>query len=130
MTLVFLHQTCPALQQDHPRRQCNESGDADDHDHQKDLAHYFSRLTPLNFFAAVFFPAGCFTAMNSPEFLLRLVQAVTPPRLVLSWVRFFTAPLRALSPVGLLTAVVRLPFSDNARRRFFVPRQELGWGFG
>jgi hypothetical protein len=41
---------------------------------------YFSRRTPLNFWAAVFFLAGFFTAMNSPPFLLRLVQAVAPPR--------------------------------------------------
>jgi hypothetical protein len=72
---------------------------ADSHD-------YFSRRTPLNFLAAVFFPAGFLTAMNSPPFLLRLVQAVTPPSAVLSWVRFFTAPLRALSPTGLFTAIV------------------------
>jgi hypothetical protein len=32
----------------------------------------FSRRTPLNFFAAVFFAAGFFTAMNSPDVLLRL----------------------------------------------------------
>jgi hypothetical protein len=38
----------------------------------------FLRRTPLNFLAAVFFTAGFFTAMNSPEVLLRLVQAVTP----------------------------------------------------
>jgi len=44
-------------------------------------ADYFSRRTPLNFFAAVFFLAGFLTAMNSPDVLLRLVQAVTPPSL-------------------------------------------------
>jgi hypothetical protein len=44
--------------------------------------------------------------MNSPDVLLRFVQAVTPPSLVFSCVRFLTAPLRALSPTGLFTAIV------------------------
>lgn len=65
---------------------------------------YFSRRTPLNFFAAVFFLAGFFTAMNSPDFLFRLVQTLAPPSFVLTCERFLTAPLRALSPTGLLTA--------------------------
>src|SRR6185369_2022203 len=69
----------------------------------------FSTRTPLNFFAAFFFPAGFLTAMNSPDFLLRLVHAVAPPRLALTCDRFFTAPLRALSPTGLLTATLILP---------------------
>jgi hypothetical protein len=69
---------------DYHRRQCNESGDADDHYHQKCLAHYFSRRTPLNFLAAFFFAAGFLTAMNSPKLLLRLVHAVTPPSRALS----------------------------------------------
>jgi hypothetical protein len=43
-----------------------------------------SLRTPLNFFAAVFFLAGFFTAMNSPEVLLRLVHADMPPSFVLS----------------------------------------------
>jgi hypothetical protein len=46
----------------------------------------------LDVFAAVFFVAGFFTAMNSSDVLLRLVQAVTPPSFVFSWVRFLTAP--------------------------------------
>jgi hypothetical protein len=64
----------------------------------------FSRRTPLNFFAA-FFVAGFFTAMNSPDVLLRLVHAVAPASVVFSCERFFTAPLRALSPTGLLTPI-------------------------
>jgi hypothetical protein len=50
----------------------------------------------LNFLAAVFLAAGFFTALNSPETLLRFVQAVAPRSVVCD--RFFTAPLRALSP--------------------------------
>ena len=42
---------------------------------------FFSTRTPLNFFAALVLFAGFFTAMNSPDSLLRLVQAVTPPNL-------------------------------------------------
>ena len=38
--------------------------------------------TPLNFVAALIFFATFFTAMNSPLFLLRLVQAVAPPSVV------------------------------------------------
>jgi hypothetical protein len=53
----------------------------------------------------VFF-VGFLTAMNSPEDVLRFVQAVAPPRLVFNCVRFFAAPLRALSPTGLLVATV------------------------
>jgi hypothetical protein len=54
-------------------------------DHGMPIARpYFSRRTPLNFFAAFFFVAGFFTAMNSPLFLLRLVHAVAPPSFVLS----------------------------------------------
>jgi hypothetical protein len=83
----------------------------------KELAHHFSLRTPLNFFAAFFFLAGFFTAMNSPDVLLRFVQALTPPSFVLSWLRFFTAPLRALSPTGLLTAMVASSFDDNARQK-------------
>jgi hypothetical protein len=71
--------------------------------------HHLSRRTPLNFLAAFFFPAGFFTAMNSPEVLLRFVHAVTPPSLFFSCDRFLTAPLRALSPTGLFTAIVNLP---------------------
>jgi hypothetical protein len=63
-----------------------------------------SRRTPLNFLAAAFFLAGFLTAMNSPPFLLRLVQAVAPASFVFSCERFFTAPFRALSPTGLLVA--------------------------
>jgi len=59
---------------------------------------FFSRLTPLNFFAALDFWAGFLTAMNSPDLLLRLVQAVAPPSFVLTRDRYLTAPLRALSP--------------------------------
>ena len=72
------------------------------------FAAFFSIRTPLNFFAA-FFLVGRFSAMNSPDALLRLVQADAPPIVVLVCERFFTAPLRALSPVGLLTATVHLP---------------------
>ena len=58
----------------------------------------------MNFFA--FLPGpGFFTAMNSPDVLLRLVQVVAPASYVLIWVRFFSAPLRALSPTGLFTAI-------------------------
>jgi len=60
----------------------------------------FSRRTPLNFFGLFF------TSINSPVFLLRLVQL--PASLFLSCVRFRTAPFRALSPVGLFTAIVLL----------------------
>ena len=70
------------------------------------FAAVFSRRTPLNFLAAFLPAAGFFTAMNSPEVLLRLVQAVAPPSLVFNCVRFFTAPLRALSPTGLFTAIL------------------------
>jgi len=35
---------------------------------------FFSTRTHLNFLAALVFLAGFFTAMNSPDFLLRLVQ--------------------------------------------------------
>jgi hypothetical protein len=63
-----------------------------------------SRRTPLNFLAAAFSLAGFLTAMNSPPFLLRLVQAVAPASFVFSCERFFTAPFRALSPIGLLVA--------------------------
>src|SRR5258705_13443893 len=66
---------------------------------------YFSRRTPLNFFAAFVFEAGFFTVMNSPGVFVRLVQAVAPASLVLSCVRFLTAPLRAFSPFGLFTAI-------------------------
>jgi hypothetical protein len=64
-----------------------------------------STRTPLNFFAAFFFLPGRFKAINSPEFLLRLVHALVPPNVVLVCDRFFTAPLRALSPVALFTAM-------------------------
>jgi hypothetical protein len=37
--------------------------------------------------------------MNSPDFLLRLVQLLAPPIVVFVCERFFTAPLRVLSPV-------------------------------
>jgi hypothetical protein len=47
----------------------------------------FSRRTPLNFFGLFF------TAMNSPDFLSRLVQAGLPITFDLRYVRFFTAPL-------------------------------------
>ena len=70
---------------------------------------FFSTRTPLNFFAALVFFAGFFTAMNSPDFLLRLVQAVTPPNLVFTCDRFFTAPFLARSPTGLLTVTFILP---------------------
>ena len=53
---------------------------------------YFSRRTPLNFFAAFLPFAGFLTAMYSPVVLLRLVQALAPPSVVLRWVRFLTAP--------------------------------------
>ncbi len=60
---------------------------------------------PLNFFAAFFLAVGFLTAMNSPDVLLRLVQALAPPSVVLRCDRFRTAPLRALSPTGLFTAI-------------------------
>jgi hypothetical protein len=69
----------------------------------------------LNFLAAFFFAADFFTAMNSPDVLLRLVQAVTPPSLFFSCVRFLTAPLRALSPTGLFT-IVSSPVAMPRRR--------------
>lgn len=58
---------------------------------------FFSIRTPLNFFAAVFFLAGFFTAMNSPDALLRLVHVLAPPSVVFSCERFFTAPLRVIA---------------------------------
>jgi hypothetical protein len=61
----------------------------------------------LNFLAAFFFAAGFFTAMNSPDVLLRLVRH--PPSLFFNCVRFLTAPLRALSPTGLFTAIIASP---------------------
>jgi hypothetical protein len=61
----------------------------------------------LNFLAAFFFE-GRLRAMNSPELLLRLVQALAPASVVFVCERFLTAPLRALSPVGLLTAICPL----------------------
>jgi len=70
--------------------------------------------TPLNFFAAAFFP-GRFTAMNSPEFLLRFVQPLAPLILVLTWLRFLTAPVRALSPTGLSTAIFLLRASSKKK---------------
>src|SRR5436190_12200999 len=82
--------------------------------------HYFSRRTPLNFFAAFFFAAGFLTAMNFPPFLLRFVHAVAPSSMVLSWVRFLTALLRALSPVGSLTAI-SFSFARLCIRRALVP---------
>ncbi|MBR1192043.1 hypothetical protein JQ634_03725 [Bradyrhizobium sp. AUGA SZCCT0240] len=72
-------------------------------------ARFFSTRTPLNFFAALAFFAGFFTATNSPPFLLRLVHALAPPSGVFTCDRFFTAPLRALSPFGLLTAILMSP---------------------
>ena len=45
--------------------------------HELTITDHRSRRTPLNFLAAFFFAAGFFTAMNSPDVLLRLVQAVT-----------------------------------------------------
>jgi hypothetical protein len=76
--------------------------------------------------AAFFFAAGFFTAMNSPEALLRLVQAVTPPSLFFSCDRFLTAPLRALSATGYrhhhlplrCRAVAAMINESRARRRF------------
>ena len=55
--------------------------------------------------------------MNSPELLLRLVQALAPASVVFVCERFFTAPLRALSPVGLLMAIgplIDVIVGDNA----------------
>jgi hypothetical protein len=68
------------------------------------IDHCCSRRTPLNFFAAEVFFAGFLTAINSPLFLFRLVQAVALPSLVFTCDRFFTEPLRALSPDGLFVA--------------------------
>lgn len=45
-------------------------------------ATVFSCRTPLNFLAAFLPAAGFFSAMNSPEALLRLVHAVAPPSAV------------------------------------------------
>ena len=53
--------------------------------------------------------------MNSPEALLRLVKAVTPPSLFFICDRFFTAPLRALSPTGLFTAIAISHYRRTAR---------------
>jgi hypothetical protein len=72
---------------------------------QADWRPHFSLRTPLNFLAALVFLAGFFTAMNSPLFLFRFVQAVAPPSFVSTCERFFTAPFRALSPTGLFTAM-------------------------
>jgi hypothetical protein len=63
----------------------------------------------LEFLRRLFLRDGLLHADESPDFLFRLVQAVTPPSFVFSWVRFLTAPLRALSPTGLFTATVRFP---------------------
>jgi hypothetical protein len=43
------------------------------------LAAFFSTRTPLNFLAAFFFLPGRFSAMNSPESLLRVAHADAPP---------------------------------------------------
>jgi hypothetical protein len=40
---------------------------------------FFSTRAPLNFVTAFFFFADFFSAMNSPDFVLRLVHAVAPP---------------------------------------------------
>jgi hypothetical protein len=47
-------------------------------------ARFLSTRTPLNFLAAFLLLAGFFTAMNSPDVLLRLVQALTTSSLVLT----------------------------------------------
>lgn len=46
--------------------------------------HLFLSTHALELFGGLFFLAGFFTAMNSPPFLLRWVQAVAPPSLVLT----------------------------------------------
>jgi hypothetical protein len=72
-------------QSNDPHRQSNEDGDTERDEGEKKPAHYFSLRTPLNLSATVFlFAAGVFTAINSPEALLRFVHAFTPPSLVLS----------------------------------------------
>src|ERR1700712_209899 len=86
-------------------RQRDQGRNSDYHDDDRNFSHYFSRRMPLNFFAAIVFRTGFLTAINSPDPLLRLVQAVAPPSFVFSCVRFFTAPFRALSPTGLFTAI-------------------------
>ncbi|MDE5454029.1 hypothetical protein GWE18_14355 [Bradyrhizobium sp. CSA112] len=52
--------------------------------------------TPLNFLAPLLFFACFFSAINSPDFLLRLVHAVSPANFVFTWDRFLTAPFLAL----------------------------------
>jgi hypothetical protein len=77
----------------------------------------------LEFLRRLFRRDGLLHADESPDFLFRLVQAVTPPSFVFSWVRFLTAPLRALSPTGLFTATVRFPgySKRELRGKLIVP---------
>src|ERR1700709_2600600 len=86
--------------------------------------HYFSRRTPLNFFAVFL------TALNRPPSLLRLVEVLVSG--FFSWLRFFTAPLRALSPIGLFTAISasQSPFERQYMNQKYGSKMQEPSGYG
>lgn len=88
----------------------------------KILPTYFSRRTPLNFFALFL------TVMNWPPFLLRFVEVFVSG--FFNCVRFFTAPLRALSPLGLFTDRIDMFHEGNGAGSGAGPLFEDDMTFG
>lgn len=76
------------------------------------FAAFFSMCTPLNFLAACLALRGRFSAMNSPDDLLRLVQADAPP----SFVFFVIAFHCAFSRIIAYRLIDRHPCSPILRR--------------